>query len=166
MNFRRTGICLARDSIRQCTNIPIYMKGKAMNRSVFVSLFIVVFHSYLLPAAEEKPTVENMPPVVVKTVPQAGDKNIDPKITEIKVTFSKEMTDKTWSWAQISDDTFPKSNGQIHYLADRKTCVMPVKLEPGKTYVVWINSANLNNFKDKNGQSAVPYLLVFETRKK
>jgi hypothetical protein len=38
-----------------------------------------------------------------------------------------------------------------------------VKLEPGKTYVIWLNSQKFRNFKDKDGQPAVPYLLVFET---
>ena len=41
---------------------------------------------------------------------------------------------------------------------------MPVRLEPGKGYVIWVNSPKYNNFKDTSHQSAVPYLLVFETR--
>jgi hypothetical protein len=40
--------------------------------------------------------------------------------------------------------------------------VLPVKLEPGRTYALWLNSGN---FKDSGGQRAVPYLLVFETKK-
>ena len=31
--------------------------------------------------------------------------------TEIKVTFSKDMTDESWSWSQLSGDTFPKTTG-------------------------------------------------------
>jgi hypothetical protein len=38
-----------------------------------------------------------------------------------------------------------------------------VKLEPRKTYAIWLNSGNFGNFKDTSGNSAVPYLLVFET---
>jgi hypothetical protein len=37
-------------------------------------------------------------------------------------------------------------------------------LEAGRTYALWINSQNHKNFKDTYGQSALPYLLVFETR--
>ena len=48
--------------------------------------------------------------------------------------------------------------------ADGKTCIATVKLEPGKSYVSWLNSQKFGNFKDKDGQSAVPYLLVFETK--
>jgi RNA polymerase sigma-70 factor (ECF subfamily) len=43
--------------------------------------------------------------------------------------------------------------------------VLPVKLEPGKTYAIWVNSGEFGNFKDTDGRSAVPYLLVFKTKK-
>lgn len=110
-------------------------------------------------------TLESVPPVVVKTVPEAGASDVDATTTEIKVTFSKEMTDGTWSWSIVSKESFPKTSGKPKFLADKKTCVLPVKLEPGKTYAMWINSANFGNFKDSAGNSAVPYLLVFRTKK-
>lgn len=110
-------------------------------------------------------TLESVPPVVVKTVPEAGAGEVDSKLAEIKVTFSKEMQDGTWSWATLSKESFPKVEGKPKYLADKRTCVLPVKLEPGKTYAIWVNHENFGNFKDAEGQSAVPYLLVFKTRK-
>jgi len=42
--------------------------------------------------------------------------------------------------------------------------VLKVKLEPNKTYGYWINSQNFHGFKDPQGHSAVPYLLVFQTK--
>jgi RNA polymerase sigma-70 factor (ECF subfamily) len=119
-------------------------------------------------AAEDKPiTVQTMPPSVVKTVPQAGDTAVDPALKEISVTFSKDMkTDRMWAICQISDETFPgKGDGNIHYLADRRTCVFPVKLQPGKTYVLWFNRGKFNSFRDTANNPAVPYLLVFQTKK-
>lgn len=110
-------------------------------------------------------TLESVPPVVVKTVPEAGAAEVDPKLTEIKVTFSKEMQDGSWSWATVSKESFPKGDGKPKYLADKRTCVLPVKLEPGKTYAIWVNSEKFGNFKDTDGRSAVPYLLVFKTKK-
>ena len=112
-------------------------------------------------------TVKSVPPVVVKTVPAAGAADVDPGLGEIKVTFSKDMADGSWSWSQLSDDTFPKPVGEkpIHYEKDQRTCVLKVKLEPGKTYAIWLNSEKFTNFKDAGGQSAVPYLLVFKTKK-
>jgi RNA polymerase sigma-70 factor (ECF subfamily) len=110
-------------------------------------------------------TLESVPPVVSKTVPEAGTTEVDPKLTEIKVTFSKVMQDGTWSWVTYSKESFPMMGGKPKYLADKRTCVLPVKLEPGKTYAIWVNSEKFGNFKDTEGRSAVPYLLVFKTRK-
>ena len=119
-------------------------------------------------ADEPAVTVATAPPVVVKTVPAAGADDVDSSLTEIKVTFSKDMMDRSWSWSQISEDTFPKPAGDnaISYDKDKRTCVMKVKLEPGKSYVIWLNSEKFGNFKDVDGRSAVPYLLVFQTKKK
>jgi len=112
------------------------------------------------------PSVKALPPVVVKTVPMSGDTEVDAaKVTEIRVTFSKEMKDKSWSWSEISaESALPIKAEEVKYDADGKTCIARVKLEPGKTYVSWINSEKFGNFKDKDGRPAVPYLLVFETK--
>jgi Bacterial Ig-like domain len=110
-------------------------------------------------------TLESVPPVVVKTVPEAGTSEVDSKLTEIKVTFSKEMQDGTWSWSMLSKESFPKVDGEPKFLTDKRTCVLPVKLEPGKTYAIWVNSEKFGNFKDVDGHSAVPYLFVFKTKK-
>jgi RNA polymerase sigma factor (sigma-70 family) len=121
------------------------------------------------PAAKEQDgdatTVKSMPPVVVKAEPQAGDTKVDAaRVKEIRVTFSKDMADQSWSWAQMSAATFPKIAGKIRYEADKRTCVLPVELQPGRTYVLWVNSQKFGNFKDADGIPAVPYLLVFETK--
>jgi RNA polymerase sigma-70 factor (ECF subfamily) len=114
---------------------------------------------------KERVSVKDFAPVVVKAVPKAGDTKVDAaKVKEIRVTFSKDMADKSWSWTQISDETFPKTTGKIHYEKDRRTCVMPVKLEPGKTYVIWLNPAKFQGFRDTDGHAAMSYLLVFETK--
>ncbi|MFA6714513.1 MAG: DUF4019 domain-containing protein [Victivallales bacterium] len=114
---------------------------------------------------KSKSTVADMPPSVVKTVPQAGDANVDPGLKEISVTFSKDMlTDKMWSWCCQSPETFPETDSKnIRYRKDKRTCVLPVKLQPGKTYIIWINSQNSRNFQDTKKNPAVPYLLVFQT---
>jgi hypothetical protein len=112
----------------------------------------------------EEITLETALPVVVKTVPEAGGADVDPGLTEIKVSFSKDMTAGSWSWARESKQSFPKTDGEPKYLDDKRTCVLPVKLEPGKTYAIWLNSGKFGNFKDASGRPAVPYLLVFKTK--
>lgn len=108
-------------------------------------------------------TLEAVPPVVVKTVPEAGAGDVDPKLTEVSVTFSKDMRDGSYSWSTVTPESFPKMDGQPKFGADKRTCVLPVKLEPGKTYAIWVNSEKFTNFKDAAGRPAVPYLLVFAT---
>jgi len=106
----------------------------------------------------------NASPVVVKTIPETGAEDVDPSLTELKVTFSKDMQNGSWSWTQRSDDTFPQTTGSPHYLDDKRTCVLPVKLEPGKTYWISLNSNRFKNFKDPGGRPAVPHVLTFKTK--
>ena len=108
--------------------------------------------------------IDSFAPVVVKTLPEAGSKDVPSGEYEVKITFSKIMTDQSWSWCSVWQNSDPKSLGKPHFEADHKTCVMKVKLEPGKTYGWWINSQNFHGFKDQQGHSAVPYLLVFQTK--
>ena len=108
--------------------------------------------------------IASAPPVVVKTVPESGTAEVDPKLTEIKVTFSKEMTDGSWSWASFSPGNAPKVVGKPKYADDKRTCILPVKLEPGRCYAIWLNTARIKNLKDSEGRAAVPYLLYFETK--
>ena len=114
--------------------------------------------------ADNGPSLATAPPVVVKAFPQSGSDAVDPGVTEIKVTYSKDMMDHHWSWSTWGEDTFPPTTGKPHYLPEKRTCVLPVHLKPGKMYAIWLNSENFGNFKDASGISAVPYLLVFGTK--
>jgi RNA polymerase sigma-70 factor (ECF subfamily) len=74
------------------------------------------------------------------------------------------MHDGTWSWTQRSAETFPEVTDKPHYI-DKRTCVLPVKLAPGKTYHISINSERFQNFKDEGRRPAIPYPLNFTTAK-
>lgn len=106
-------------------------------------------------------------PVVVKAVPAAGDETVDPGLKEVSVTFSKEMNDKSWTWAQDlgRGAKLPSGENKPTFSKDKKTCTLAVKLEPETTYAVWINNENFANFKDADGNPSLPYLLVFRTGK-
>jgi len=128
-------------------------------------LGIVGIAAVIYAADEAHPSVKTLPPVVVKTVPTAGDTQVDAATTkEIRVSFSKKMTDKNWSWVDLGVSTKLPVSGEPRYDADGKTCIVSVDLKPGRTYAVWINSEKFKNFKDAEGKPAVPYLLVFETK--
>ena len=112
-----------------------------------------------LTAAESK-----RPPIIVSTFPQNGNNAVDPDITELRVTFNKDMlTDRMWSWCIESQDTSPKFASTGTKFIDNRTCITPVELEPNKTYVVWINTQKRGSFRDINHNPAVPYRLEFKT---
>jgi Bacterial Ig-like domain len=129
--------------------------------SLIVVLFVLVG---AVRADDSDVNLTTAPPVVVKAVPEAGSDGVNPGLTEIKVTYSKDMMDGSWSWSTAGKDNFPETTGKPHYMKDKRTCVLSVHLKPGKTYAIWLNSENFGNFKDADGNSAVPYLLVFKTK--
>ena len=116
----------------------------------------------------DDPKLKAAPPVVVKTVPTAGADDVDPATAELKVTFSKPMTDQSWTWSTTQEEygAFPKVDAKPGFDKGLKTCSLPVKLEPGTTYAIWVNSDRFQNFKDADGNPAVPYLLTFRTKGK
>ncbi len=132
-----------------------------MKRLMLVAVVVVASCGSAWSAEPQKMSVAALPPVVVKTVPQSGDTDVDPSTTEIQITFSKKMRNGSWS---LCGDT-EWVQGKPHYSADGRTLVVSVALEPGKTYATWLNTQSFRNFKDSRGQPAVPYLLVFETKK-
>jgi hypothetical protein len=126
-----------------------------------ISLFVVLFALPQLACGQD---IDSMPPVVVKTVPEAGSKDVPAGEYEVKVTFSKEMTDQSWSWSAAWENSTPEVIGKPRYEADHKTCVIKAKLEPGKTYGWWLNSEKFHGFLDAQHKPAVPYLLTFKTK--
>ena len=107
---------------------------------------------------------DNIPPKVIDINPQNGAQNVNPSLTEISVTFNEPMMDKSWSWCYEEKDKFPQMTGQPYYTENNTKNVLSVRLEPNKEYVIWINTINFKNFKDKTGNPAEPYRCTFNTR--
>jgi hypothetical protein len=107
---------------------------------------------------------DTKPPRVVSTFPQNGSQDVDPSIKEISVTFNEEMMDGNWSWAYDDINKFPQIVGQAYYNDNNTKNIVPVKLEPNKEYVIWINSTSYQNFKNKKGTPVVPFRFTFKTK--
>jgi hypothetical protein len=115
-------------------------------------------------ASEPGRSLQDLPPVILRTFPVAGTREVEPGDVEIRATFNKDMTAGSWSWAEAWAGSTPSVLDQPRFESDHRTCVMKVKLEPGRTYAWWLNSDDFRNFKDTGGHAAVPYLLIFQTK--
>jgi len=135
-----------------------------MKTKTLLTTLIIGAICQFAPQPGQAQDVASMAPVVIKTVPEAGTKDVAPGEMEIRVTFSKDMMDQSWSWSSVWKDSDATSIGKPHYDTDHRTCILKVKLEPNKAYGYWINSPNFHGFKDAQGHAAVPYLLVFQTK--
>jgi hypothetical protein len=139
-------------------------QNKIMNPKVLFSVIAAVALAAIGSGTGRAQDIDTMRPVVVKTVPQAGSKEVAPGVMEVRVTFSKEMADKSWSWSTAWQSSGPEFIGSPKYEDGGRTCVVKVKLEPDKTYGWWLNSDRFHGFQDTGGRAAVPYLLVFKTK--
>jgi hypothetical protein len=74
------------------------------------------------------------------------------------------MKDGNWSWAYKDKSKFPQISGQAYYTDNNTKNILPVKLESNKEYVIWINTEQFNNFKDKSGNPAFPFKFTFKTK--
>ena len=112
---------------------------------------------------------EEARPKVISTTPERNAKNVDPALTEISATFDRPM--RTWSYAWCTMDgnkTFPKLvEPKVRWSDDKKTCFMgTVKLEPGKTYNIHLNSPGNMDFASEEGTPLEPILFSFTTKEK
>jgi hypothetical protein len=157
--FKRQEHEISLTRVRTCREFVLisYMK------TTFCTLSLVAVCQFL-PVFGRAQDIDSAAAVVVKTVPEAGSKEVAPGTVEIRVSFSKEMKDQSWSWSSAWDDSMPKTVGKPRYEADGRTCVLKVTLEPNKTYGYWLNSQKFHGFQDKQGRPALPYLLTFRTK--
>lgn len=101
---------------------------------------LIVLFCFAVQSQAQSPTIDNVLPVVVKTTPEAGTSEVDVTTTKIHVRFSKKMMTSSWSVVKVNEKSFPKINGKPRFEADGRTFVLPVQLQAGQTYALWINA--------------------------
>jgi beta-lactamase regulating signal transducer with metallopeptidase domain len=105
---------------------------------------------------------EPAPPKIVATSPAIGAKDVDPALTEITVTFDQDMRGGM-SWTGGGPEFPHTPEGKKAKWRDKRTCVLPVKLESGHYYRVGINSTSYQNFRSATGVAALPSAIFFTT---
>lgn len=103
------------------------------------------------------------PPQIVSSVPAADATDVDPATTEVAVTFDRDMA-SGFSWTGGPPELPPSPAGQKAHWRDKRTCVLPVKLEAGRSYRVGVNSPSFRNFKSVQGVAVEPTEIRFTTK--
>jgi methionine-rich copper-binding protein CopC len=97
---------------------------------------------------------------VVATSPAVGAQ-VPASTSALSVTFDRPMQ-PSWSFAGRPQDA-PSYVSQPSLSPDGRTISVAVQLQPGRSYVVWLNSESYKNFRDAQGQPAEPFRLTFST---
>ena len=103
------------------------------------------------------------PPRILSSNPRLGETEVDPSLTEIRITFDRDM-DQGFSWTGGPPDFPPNPTGQNPKWSDKRTCILPVKLEAARYYRVGVNSPSFHNFKSADGVPANPSVVYFTTQ--
>jgi hypothetical protein len=110
--------------------------------------------------------VANPVPKIVKMFPENGAKNVDPNISQVYLTFDIPMGDGR-AWASNNADgtalDHDEESGGVFWTADQLTCVAPVKLQPNKKYVVYLNIRPFIGFASVAGVPSEGLTYSFET---
>jgi len=121
---------------------------------------LVVFKPYSLTRIEPA----GDPPRIASTSPADGAKEVDPATVEVTVTFDRDMG-PSFAWNGNGPEYPFVPEGKASW-RDQRTCVLPVKLEPGRNYRVGLNtfSPNHQSFRSVEGVRAIPTAIHFATR--
>jgi len=111
----------------------------------------------------EEPVIdENNTSVVAKTIPENGEKSVDPNLKEIRIVFEQDMDTSGGVSICGGGPNFPNIIDKPKWV-DTRTFVMQVKLEAGHHYAFSINCPSANNFKSAKGEPVEPYPVEFKT---
>ncbi len=103
------------------------------------------------------------PPRILSTSPVVGATDVDPALAEITVTFDQDMGGgMSWTGGGPEYPSIPE--GAQAQWRDKRTCVLPVKLQAGRYYKVGINSMSYRNFRSAAGVPATPSAIYFTTQ--
>ena len=103
-------------------------------------------------------------PRVTAFSPENGAADVPADVKEIRITFDRPMMDG-YSMVQVQGpDRYPKSLGGSGFDAEKKVFTMPVELQPGRDYVLGVNSGEYTGFQGADGVPLYPVVYKFSTK--
>jgi len=103
---------------------------------------------------------QSTPPRVVAVSPAQGS-IIAPGPFTLTVTYDQPMRDRSWSFVQVSKDSYPDCPGKPVRSEDGRSFSLQCVAERGKRYHIWFNRGEFRNFRAPDGTSAQPFGLRF-----
>jgi hypothetical protein len=101
-------------------------------------------------------------PQVIALDPPLGATGVDPGRTTLTATFDRAMDPEGWAWVTESPASAPEI-GESRWDDAVRVHTAEVNLEPGRTYVVWLNSPQYSYFRDTVGRTLPPLRWSFST---
>ena len=98
-------------------------------------------------------------PHVVSTEPKIGAKDVDAGLSQLKVTFDLPMG----GGMSFTGDVPAVRGARPAWSKDRRTIMLPIKLEPGQAYRFGLNSPRHVNFQSEAGVPLEPVVFEFTT---
>lgn len=112
--------------------------------------------------AKELPDPSASAPVLVSSTPASGAEEVDPSLVLLRFEFDRPMQPDSWSITGSPEEQ-PRMEGTPSYDAERRTLSVPVRLEPGRSYRLWLNSERFQGFKSAQGVPLAPVEIRFRT---
>lgn len=139
------------------TNLKKTNRWLALAAGLFTSLALIAQSGGLSSAQADQGA-----PQIVSSSPARAAAEVDPALKEITVTFDQDM-EEGMSWTGGGPELPPTPEGQKAHWRDKRTCVLPVKLQGGHHYRVGINSVSYRNFRSATGVPALTSAIWFTT---
>ena len=124
-----------------------------------IAVFIIALSSGV-EGADVAQTVQAEQPTVITTMPAVGAK-ISPGPFLLSATFDRPMMDGSYSFVQVSKNTYPECKGRPTRSPDGRTFTLRCTARAGRQYEVWFNRPPYLNFKSIRGVPAKPVRLTF-----
>lgn len=102
-------------------------------------------------------------PEIVELRPANGAEKVDPKLAALSVTFNMPMGGSySWTGGGTNFPALPEGKG-AYWSEDKRTCILPVRLEPNHSYRLGLNSPSHKNFQSASGVPLDPVVYTFRT---
>ena len=130
---------------------------------LIVILFSVALIGFLFGEGGDSSKAATTAPKVISTSPADGS-TISSGPFDLTVRFDRPMLEGSYSFVQISPETFPDCRPGARMSPDKRSYTMRCTAVAGRDYEVWFNRPPYMNFKFTNGVSAQPYRIRFKAR--